>query len=72
MNKYTFTYEYIEGDRKVASVYVAENVTNILDALDAFQNFLSSAGFKFAVNQVLTVGEVGSDSGEKNASKNGN
>ena len=49
--KYTLTYEYQDGDKKVASVYVVENVTNILDVLDSVQNFLSSTGFRFDSNQ---------------------
>jgi len=67
MNKYTFTYEYVQGERKVASVYVAEDVVNIEDILDAVQNFLASAGYKFGPNQVLTVVEL--EEGDKNASQ---
>lgn len=70
MNKYTFTYEYANGDKKVASVYVAEDVTNIVDMLDAIQNFLSSAGYKFAPNQVLDIVDLKEEN--KNASENGN
>lgn len=70
MNKFTFTYEYANGDKKVASVYVAEDVTNINDMLDAVQNFLSSAGYKFGPNQVLAVFDMKEEN--KNASENGN
>lgn len=68
--KYTLTYEYQDGDKKVASVYVVENATNILDVLDSVQNFLSSTGFRFDSNQYLAV--VENEGVEQNASENGN
>ncbi len=66
MNKYTFTYEYIDADekQKVASVYVVENVTQIEDILHSVQNFLSSAGYRFEKNQVIDVISI---EGDKNA-----
>lgn len=70
--KYTFTYEYDDGERKVASVYVAENVNNIIDLLDSVQNFLSSAGFKFNENHYLGVLEQNNIGVENNASENRN
>lgn len=69
--KYTFTYEYQDGDQKVASVYVVENAKNILDVLDSIQNFLSSTGYRFNSNQYIDVVEK-TEGVEQNASENGN